>query len=109
MAANKSGLHLAAAEIPLVLGMVARGDRRHDSAAWFGVNQGRIAEAQNGKFGTPPIAPPHALPPTGPPGIKGRRIRHALDGAIALAKKGDLAGVKAALAAAASAFDQHEP
>jgi hypothetical protein len=55
--------------------MAARGDRNHDIAAWFGVNQGRIAEAKEGKFGNPPAAPPNQLPPSGAPGIKGRRLR----------------------------------
>ena len=54
--------------------MVARGDRDHDIAAWFGVNQGRIAEVKEGKYGTIAAAPANQLPPRGPPGIKGRRL-----------------------------------
>ena len=56
MAASKSGLHLQAADIPIVLGMVARGDRKQDIAAWFDVNPARIQEAINGDYGTPPAA-----------------------------------------------------
>lgn len=43
-----SGLSLSNKDVSVVLGMVARGDREHDIAAWFGVNQGRIAEAKAG-------------------------------------------------------------
>ena len=32
------------AEIAIVKGMLARGDRQHDIAAYFGINGGRIAE-----------------------------------------------------------------
>ena len=56
--APRSGLSVSSADVPLILAMVARGDRRHDIAAWFGLNQGRIAEVEDGKHGTPPIAPP---------------------------------------------------
>jgi hypothetical protein len=47
--------------------MIARGDRHHDIAAWFGVNQGRIAEVQSGDLHpSAPQAPPNELPPAGP-------------------------------------------
>jgi hypothetical protein len=37
--------------------MVTRGDRHHDIAAWFGVNQGRIAEVNSGELHpTAPVA-----------------------------------------------------
>jgi hypothetical protein len=39
--ADASGLRVAAADIPIIIGMVNRGDRRHDIAAWFGLNQGK--------------------------------------------------------------------
>ena len=47
--------------------MVERGDRHHDVAAWFGVNQGRIAEvlADDLHPGCP-AAPANDLPPPGP-------------------------------------------
>jgi hypothetical protein len=70
-----SGYTLKQADVPTILGMQKRGDRDHDIAAWFGVNQGRIAEAKDGKYGTAPPAATHVLPPKGPPGIKGRRLR----------------------------------
>ena len=54
------------------MGMIARGDRDHDIATWFGVNQGRIPDVKDGsKFGTVAAAPANELPPKGPPGIKG--------------------------------------
>jgi hypothetical protein len=36
-----SGLSLTNKDASIVLGMIARDDRDHDIAAWFGVNQGR--------------------------------------------------------------------
>jgi hypothetical protein len=47
--------------------MLARGDRQHDIAAWFGVNGGRIAEIATGaKFSNVPVAAANTLPPPGP-------------------------------------------
>lgn len=66
----------------VVLGMEARGDRIHDIAAWFGVNQARIATVKSGDFANIEPAPPAELPPIGPPGLKGRRIRAAAAAAI---------------------------
>ncbi len=55
-------------ETQIVKGMLARGDRQHDIAAYFGVNGGRIAEVSTGKCDYPsaPAAPPDKLPPPGP-------------------------------------------
>lgn len=106
--ASKSGIHLEPADIPIVLGMIARGDRKHDIAAWFGVNQGRIAEAEDGKFGTPSMAPPNQLPPKGPPGLKGRRMREAVSTAIAHLNGGDSEAALAALQEAVQSYDANE-
>ncbi|WP_234713324.1 hypothetical protein [Rhodopseudomonas palustris] len=47
--------------------MLARGDRQHDIAAWFGVNQGRIGQISTGeKFSEVSVAPADKLPPQGP-------------------------------------------
>ena len=47
--------------------MLARGDRQHDVAAWFGVNGGRIAEiANNSRFWWVAAADGISLPPPGP-------------------------------------------
>lgn len=51
----------------IVKGMLARGDRQHDIAAWFGVNGGRIGEIASGQtFHDCEPAPTQLLPPPGP-------------------------------------------
>lgn len=80
--AKSSGISLNARDASVVLGMVARNDRDHDIAAWFGVNQGRIADVKDGKYGTPPIS--QNLPPKGPPGVKGRRLRKEAEAVLKL-------------------------
>jgi hypothetical protein len=58
---------LSPVDASIVKGMLARGDRQHDVAAWFGVNAGRIADVKTGKKHREiPPAPTHALPPPGP-------------------------------------------
>ena len=86
---SPSGYVLDKESARLVLGMAARGDRNHDIAAWFGVNQGRVAEAKKGEYGTLEAAPAEELPPKGPPGIKGRHARHASEKALSALKNGD--------------------
>jgi hypothetical protein len=106
-----SGYTLVQSDAPIIFGMVARDDRDHDIAAWFGVNQGRIAEVKDGsKFGTPAATPASQLPPSGPPGIKGRRLRSAADQISTALAKGP-AGLKEAedlLQAAIDAYDANE-
>src|SRR5262245_45778317 len=88
-----SGYTLKASDAPIIFGMVARWDRDHDIAAWFGVNQGRIAEVKDGsKFGIVSAASASQLPPKGPPGIKGRRLRKAVEHALAQLKKDGATG-----------------
>ena len=55
-------------ETQIVKGMLARGDKQHDVAAFFGVNGGRVAEVANGTcdYPTAPIADESKLPPSGP-------------------------------------------
>jgi hypothetical protein len=95
--------------------MAARGDRNHDIAAWFGVNQGRIKEAKDGRYGSPPAAPSNQLPPSGAPGVKGRRLRSGVDAAIAVLSNAQAGDAQArsnalkALQAAAAAYDKNEP
>jgi len=69
-------------EASIVLGMIARGDKQHDIAAWFGENQARIVEVENGAHGNIPIAPCDTLPPRGAPGPKGRRLKGYVNKAI---------------------------
>jgi hypothetical protein len=109
MVAKKSGYRLEPDDIPIVRGMILRNDRRHDIAAWFGVNQGRIPGAENGDYGNVDPAPAEELPPSGPPGIKGRRLRDAIEEYQRLMAKGDAAGATAALVAGAKAYDTDEP
>jgi len=109
MAAKKSGLRIGKADLPIVLGMVARNDRRHDIAAWFGVNQGRIKNAQDGAYGIADPAPAKDLPQRGPPGVKGRHLRAGVKDALALLKKGDAKGAQQALEAASKDYDADTP
>lgn len=46
--AMPSGISLTEEDAALVKGTLARGDRQHDIAAWFGVNGGRIGEIAAG-------------------------------------------------------------
>lgn len=58
---------LTDAEISIAKGMIARGDRQHDIAAWFGENGGRIGEISTGKRGGHvTAAAANQLPPPGP-------------------------------------------
>jgi hypothetical protein len=77
--AKASGHTLTNHDASIVMGMISRGDRDHDIAAWFGVNQGRIAEVKEGKYGSTVTAAPAAeLPPKGAPGVKGKKLREAV-------------------------------
>ena len=71
-ARSASGITVEPADIPIIMGMIAPGDRHHDIAAWFGLNQGRIADTQDGKYGPPRADPGLKLPPKGPPGLERR-------------------------------------
>ena len=105
---NASGYSLTKADVRLVLGMIIRGDRHHDIAAWFGVNQGRIADAQDGKYGMPDAAPANELPPQGAPGVKGRRLRSAMDQIGTRLASGDVDGALNLLNEAARSYDADE-
>ena len=82
-------MSLNANEASIAIGMIARGDKQHDVAAWFGVNQARIAEACEGKFGTTSAAPADQLPPQGAPGLMGRRLKEFADNALASLSEND--------------------
>jgi len=66
--AESSGNRLSHRDTRFVKGMLARGDRQHDIAAYFGVNAGRIAEVATNDCNYPNAEPiPDAeLPPAGP-------------------------------------------
>ena len=106
-----SGITLTNRDASIVLGMVGRNDRDHDIAAWFGVNQGRIAEVKAGSHGSITAAPAQALPPKGPPGIKGRRLRAAVDRALGVIAARGEAGLPEAvqiLESARTRYDANE-
>lgn len=111
---SASGHSLRTADIPVVLGMAGLGDRNHDIAAWFGVNQGRIAEAKSGDYGNPPVAPPQQLPPSGAPGIKGRCLRDVSEKLLAILEDTSVSDIdarsdlKSRLAKAIAKFDEDE-
>lgn len=77
--ASRSGIQVRDADVPVILAMIARGDRKHDIAAWFGLNQGRVAEVEQGEYGTTALAANGVLPPSGSPGLKARELRELLD------------------------------
>ena len=64
--ASKSGISLSNDEAEIIKGMLNRGDRQHDIAAWFGVNGGRVGEIATGKKFKTTIAKSDDLPPRGP-------------------------------------------
>jgi hypothetical protein len=67
MRAKSSGVSLSNGDAAIVKGMLVRGDRQHDIAAWFGVNGGRIGEIATG-YSYADIIPAAQteLPPRGP-------------------------------------------
>ena len=72
----------------VVLGMILRGDKQHDIAAWFGENQARIVEVEKRSHGSLAAAPAGQLLPRGAPGLKGRRLRSYVRKAMDLLKDG---------------------
>ena len=77
-------------EAQLVLGMIARGDKQHDIAAWFGENQARIVEVEKGSHGPLTAAPKEDLFPRGSPGPKGRRLKAFASKALRLLEEGKI-------------------
>lgn len=83
--AQPSGVILSDKDISVAKGMLLRGDRQHDIAAWFGINAGRIAEIANGSRGSWIIpAHPDDLPPAGP--YPAAKFAHSAIAAIDQAK-----------------------
>ncbi|WP_170063425.1 hypothetical protein [Albidovulum inexpectatum] len=92
----------------IVMGMILRGDKQHDIAAWFGENQARIVEVEKGAFGNVTPAPEHELPPRGAPGPKGRRLRGYVRKAIQALDANDPAAARQALVDGLAAYDRNE-
>ena len=91
-------IRLSSKDAAKILGMVARGDRKHDIAAWFGVNQGRIAEVEDGEFGIAKETDTKSLPPRGSPGIKAHRLLASLEEVHDLLSTKGADGIREALA-----------
>ena len=109
--AATSGIVLTKTMISRILAMVERGDRRHDIAAWFGVNQGRIKEVEDGEHGLPQLAPDNELPPSGSPGPKAEELRYTVEKIHRILMKNGAAGVDEALGhlkKATTKFDKNE-
>jgi hypothetical protein len=65
--ANASGIRLTESDAEIAKGMILRGDRLHDIAAFFGVNSARIAEIECGRaYSWVEPASTSDLPPPGP-------------------------------------------
>lgn len=92
----------------IAIGMLARGDKQHDVAAWFGENQARIVEASSGSFGTLEAAPASELPPKGSPGIKGRRLYAFVEKAISALEAGDIQSALVNLKSGIDRYDRAE-
>lgn len=72
-------------EIAIVKGMIARGDKQSDIAAYFGVNGGRISEVNTEKYGSDVKAGSQdQLPPPGPYFASGRSTIRATETLTAL-------------------------
>lgn len=109
--AKRSGITVTPENVPIILGMVARGDRRHDVAAWLGLNQGRIKEVEDGKHGSGTPAPHDQLPPSGSPGPKALELRDAVEQVRHLLRRqgpGDIATALKQLELAITTFDGNE-
>src|SRR5215475_11620131 len=92
--ASSSGIALTEHDVAIVKGMLVRGDRQHDIAAWFGVNSGRVAEIATGvRYDEVTASPLDQLPPPGP--YPGARERVAAIQALAAAKVALAAAEKA--------------
>jgi hypothetical protein len=96
--AKPSGHVLSFKDTCDVLGMANRNDRAHDIAAWFGVNQGRIKDAKDGAhFPTATPTPATGLPPSGPPGVKGRDLNQTVTHALNVLNKKGPSGLQLAM------------
>lgn len=92
----------------VIIGMVKRGDAQHNVAAWFGENPGRVAEALQGAYGTSEAAPKESLPPSGAPGIKGRRLKAFAEKALSALENGKIDEAKKLLEDGIARFNRQE-
>jgi hypothetical protein len=112
--APTSGITLGYRETCVVKGMLARGDRQHDIASYFGVNGGRIGEIATGDNNYPNAQPtPEAdLPPPGPYMTKFAvqgvidTLNEAIEALDLAEQEEELADVKAAILIARDTIQQ---
>lgn len=110
--AAASGITLKYKETCIVKGMLARQDRQHDIASYFGVNPARVNEIANGEGNYPNAQPtPEAdLPPPGPYltkyAVQGviDTLNEAIEALDMAEQEQELADVKAAIAMARDAI-----
>ena len=103
--APASGITLGYRETCIVKGMLARRDRQHDIASYFGVNPARINEVASGDDNYPNAQPtPEAeLPPPGPYMTKFAvqavidTLNEAIEALDLAEQENELADVKAAI------------
>src|SRR6266852_3715872 len=86
--AESSGISITEEDAALIRGMILRGDRKHDIAAFFGVNPGRIADIESGRRfpSAPPLprrssrrpVPTSLRRPYGEPGLRSSGGRPAM-------------------------------
>lgn len=88
-----AGYTLTEDDARIVKGMLKRGDRQHDIAAYFGVNAGRIADISTGlRFREAPARRQQHLPPPGPYSV--RDLMLALHDVHTRVLLGDLGGAQ---------------
>jgi hypothetical protein len=112
--APASGITLKYRDECMVKGMIARGDRQHDIASYFGVNPGRINEVANGQGNYPnaQASPESELPPEGPYltrfAVQGvvETLNEAIEALDMAAAEEELADVKAAILLARDTIQQ---
>jgi hypothetical protein len=107
--ARRSGIVVTDDMVPLIRGMIIRGDRKHDICAWFGLNPARIKETTDGWYGSAEPADEDELPPAGSPGPRASELRRATANAIRILTAGGPTATAEALGwlqRAAARFDQ---
>jgi hypothetical protein len=93
----------------IIFGMIARGDKHHDVASYFGENPARVAEVLSGAaFGILPAAPASDLPPKGAPGLKGRKLLAFVEKALAQLENDDLSAATETLKAGIKRYNLNE-
>lgn len=101
-------MSLTTKDASVILGMVARGDKKHDIASWFGENPARVQEVIAGDYGNLSAAAPDQLFPKGAPGLKGRRLKSAVDKAVTALKTEDAKSALAILEDALANYSKNE-